>query len=414
MNIVVLSHRVPFPPNKGEKIRTFHQLEYLREQGCDVTVFCPVANADEKALAEKYSETCGIRVIAVPCGARKLAMLKGLVCRKSLTVANFYEKDLQRAVDSHLESQVVDAVYCTSSAMMEYVFKSGQAILNTPGLHVLVDFMDLDSDKWRQYSEISRFPMSLIYRYEQTVLSAYEADIQASADFCIFISPNEVELFSQKLANAGENLRVVGNGVDLDAFRPRAHGNESADNVMLFSGVMDYMPNVNAMQWFVDRIWPELRTSHPDARLVIAGMNPSPAVVEMGNDTNIEVTGYVDDMLACYHRARLFVAPFQIARGVQNKILQAFACGLPVVTSTSGAEGIDCNHEEHCLIADSPAEFLDCIERLLADPDLYGRLSVNGLQLVNDQYTWAANNRKLFQLFETASVQGKSSDLPCV
>ena len=209
---------------------------------------------------------------------------------------------------------------------------------------------------------------------------------------------------------------MVGNGVDLDAFKPpadfhhEAHsGNEpqttSPSVKLLFSGVMDYLPNENAMLWFVENVWDQLKQVRPDTQLVIAGMNPSPAIQELGRQNGITVTGFVDDMLACYHDASLFIAPFQIARGVQNKVLQSFACGLPVVTTAVGAEGIQCESGVHYALASSPEQFVDQIIQLSDDQSLYRRMAENAIELVNDRYTWDAMNAELYRLFERSPVE---------
>jgi len=336
-------------------------------------------------------------------------MLAGLFSRRALSVSNFYNKELQNLIDRYLAEGTVDAIYCTSSAMAEYVFSTAHHRSASASLE-LMDFMDLDSDKWRQYREISNFPMSLIYRYEEMTLARYEEKIQRRFNACIFISSNEVDLFSQRLENKPDNLHVVGNGVDLRAFRPRESSNralidDAARPVLklLFSGVMDYLPNENAVLWFIDNVWDQLRAVRPDAELVVAGMNPSQAIQKLAQRQGITVTGYVEDMLACYHAASIFVAPFQIARGVQNKVLQSFACGLPVVTTSAGAEGIDCEDGVHYALAASPEQFVEQIIQLSENRQRYRKISQNAIQLVQDKYTWSAMNEVLLPLFEQSS-----------
>lgn len=402
VKIVVLSHRLPFPPNKGDKIRTYNQLEHLRREGCDVTLFCTVDSAEELAVVGEYEKETGFTIVTVNSGFRKPAMLFGMFSGRPLSVSNFYNRELQKKFDGFVAKNLVDAIYCTSSAMAEYLFKGKSPVRERYiKRRDLIDFMDLDSDKWRQYRVVSGFPMSLIYRYEEATLARYEAKIQQRFDECIFISSNETTLFAQQLKNPAENLKVIGNGVDLAAFRPPEQLRQLGGMTLLFSGVMDYLPNENAMQWFVEHVWPGLTKLHPEVRLVIAGMNPSQAILEMADDERITVTGYVDDMLAFYHEASIFIAPFQIARGVQNKILQAFACGLPVVTTAVGAEGIDCADGTHYLLAASPEQFIKKISKLSDDRDYYNQISTNALELVNDQFTWDASNQQLFKLFSS-------------
>ncbi|MDB4224529.1 TIGR03087 family PEP-CTERM/XrtA system glycosyltransferase [Granulosicoccus sp.] len=400
---MVLSHRLPFPPNKGEKIRTYNQLEHLRMEGCKITLFCTVDSAEEQRLARDYENETGFTIIFVKSGFRKPSMLLGMLTGRPLSVTNFYNRALQKRFDGYLLENSADAIYCTSSAMAEYVFRGESAVrMRDDKRRDLIDFMDLDSDKWRQYREVSGFLMSLIYRYEVTTLARYESRIQKRFDECIFISINETRLFSSQLKTSAENLKVIGNGVDLTAFRPPDSPRQWEGTTLLFSGVMDYLPNENAMLWFVEHVWPKLSKGHPDVRLVIAGMNPSQPILDLAKDDRITVTGYVDDMLAYYHEANIFVAPFQIARGVQNKILQAFACSLPVVTTAFGAEGIDCTDGTHYLQANEPEQFIEKINQLIEDRSCYNRISCKALELVTEQFTWESSNRKLYRLFNSS------------
>ena len=402
LNIVVLSHRVPYPPNKGEKIRTYNQLEFLKARGFKITVFCLLHDKNDAALAAEYQQKSGFRVVTCDVGFTKPRMLMGLLGFRALSVSNFYNSTLQKKLNAFLENTSVDAFYCTSSAMAEYVFQRNTADQLSP--RMIVDFMDLDSDKWRQYVKVNNFPMTAVYRYEARALLKYEKKIQQEFDECIFISKNEVDLFQSLLPASASNLNVIGNGVDLSAFRPRPEMTLEKPLTLLFSGVMDYFPNENAMVWFVKNVWPILKVQHPDARLVIAGMNPSPAIVEMGVDNSITVTGFVDDMLECYHQANIFIAPFQIARGVQNKILQSFACGLPVVSTPVGAEGIDCNDGEHLMIADSAEEFVEKIDVLVGDKQKYMDICQSAITLVNENFTWDAVNHSLPDILRTEKI----------
>lgn len=401
---------MPFPPNKGEKIRTFNQLEFLRKRGFDITVFCLLHEPADAGHAADLESTTGIRVVTANVGFGKLRMLAGLYKLRALSVSNFYCIALQNKLDQYFAKTEVDTVYVTSSAMAEYVFRGRwNSDPSTKSPRQVIDFMDLDSDKWRQYVEINKFPMSWVYRYESKRLFEYEKRIQGRFEQCIFISSNEVDLFQQKLPQKADNLNIVGNGVDLDVFRPRAdlHADradpsstdEGGSVKLLFSGVMDYLPNENAMLWFVENVWEPLRQIRPDAELVIAGMNPSQAIQDLALTDGITVTGFVDDMLACYHQANLFIAPFQIARGVQNKVLQAFACGLPVVSTAVGAEGIECTVGVHYAQASTPDQFVEQIIRLSDDHNHYRKIAENAIDLVNQKYTWEAMNADLFQLF---------------
>ncbi len=395
MKIVVLSHRVPYPPIKGEKIRTYHQLEALREAGCDVTLFCPMHEPEDEALVAEYASKTSFKVIASHSGRSSLRMLRNLFTGQSLSVAKFHFRELQNKLNSHLAEHEADVLYCTSSAMAEYALIADN---RNSRCKVLVDFMDLDSDKWQRFSEVSKLPMSFIYRYEARVLGRYEKKVQRLVDHCVFVSQAEADLFCTKHNSFGENLEVIGNGVDLSDFYPPASTEHSQSPTLLFTGVMDYLPNESAICWFAENVWEQIVEKYPDARLIVAGMKPTQRVLDLEHYKNVKVTGYVDDMLPYYHQADVFIAPFQIARGVQNKILQAFACGLPVVTTPLGAEGIDGEGDVHFLIADSPDHFAQRIEELVNEPEKYKQLSESASRLINEEYRWEAKNRPLVDL----------------
>jgi len=295
---------------------------------------------------------------------------------------------LQAKVDELLTQTNFDAIICTSSAMAEYIYKSKNLKLLPKQPVLLMDFMDLDSDKWQQYSNSSKIPMKWIYQREAKILLNYEQQITRDFDTSFFIADAEVNLFKQQSTSVGKVL-TMGNGMDTDSFIPAPTAPQNEAPVFLFTGVMDYKPNVDAVVWFVEKVWSAIITKYPKAKFIIAGMKPSAQVKELEKLTGIDVTGFVDDILPYYHRSDYFVAPFRIARGVQNKVLQAFACGLPVISTTMGAEGIDCKVEKDILIANTADEFLQCVERLEHDKPLKEKLKTNALTLIHEHYSWA-------------------------
>ncbi|MFA7554743.1 MAG: TIGR03087 family PEP-CTERM/XrtA system glycosyltransferase [Spongiibacteraceae bacterium] len=387
MNILFLSHRVPYPPNKGEKIRTFNQIKYLADLGHRITVLSPVEGDEDINNLQALKQLHGV-AIEYATKPGKLALVKGLLSNQALSVVNFYTKALQKILEERLSSQAFDAVVCSSSSMAEYVFNAGQlqpAGAPTPTL--VMDFMDLDSDKWRQYQRLNSWPMSFIYAREARLVAQYEQKIHQHFDAGLFISQAEVDLFLSNNKDLGK-LHVIGNGMDTEFFKPCEQPKPSKGPVMLFTGVMDYLPNEDAVCWFVEGAWQQIKSKHPDAEFIIAGMNPSAKVKALAGYQGVIVTGFVEDIREHYDRAHLFVAPFRLARGVQNKVLQAFACGLPTITTTMGCEGIAADDQEHVMIADSMEATLQAIDTLVANPALYQHISANALQLVQSQFSW--------------------------
>ncbi|MFT4655623.1 MAG: sugar transferase (PEP-CTERM/EpsH1 system associated) [Kangiellaceae bacterium] len=390
--IVVLAHRVPFPPNKGEKLRTFHQIEEMVRKGHKVTVLAPYEFeselADANALAAKFS----IKVISkkVPNKLYRLAL--AVIKNCSFSETNFYSSELVSAFNECV--QHADTVLISASSLAPYVFGSGlltqassqKAIQATVKPQLLMDFMDVDSDKWRQYAKDSGFLKRALYNREANKIELLEKATSEKFDIAFVIANTEKKLFESRVINTGK-VKVLGNGIDQTLFNPSYTKPNNVTNY-LFSGVMDYKPNIDAMLWFVEQCWPSIVHSVPNAHLIIAGMNPSAEITKLGAASNIEVTGFVDDIKPFFDRAHIFVAPFQIARGVQNKVLQAMACALPVVSTPLGAEGILCQDKFDILLASTPGDFKQHAITLANNYALQVEVGQHALATINANYAW--------------------------
>jgi len=395
MNILFLAHRVPFPPNKGEKIRTFHQIKYLAEKEHTIFLFAPIETDEDinsaKQLTQQLCKEAHYAKLPGP-----LSHVKGLLTHKPLSVTNFYSDKLQQKLNIFLQKQKVDAIICTSSSMAEYVFNLDKSLIADTKL--IMDFMDLDSDKWQQYTQLKSFPMSVVYRRESTLLSEYEKRIHHKFDASFFISENEVELFLKSDKDLGK-LHVVANGLDTSAFKPAPSKPEEGPNI-LFTGVMDYLPNVDAVCWFAETVWPQIIEKYPEAKFYVAGMNPNAKVKALENQKGIFITGFVDDIHHYFDQAHIFVAPFRIARGVQNKVLQAFACGLPTIGTPMAAEGINCQDNVHMYISENETSMAEKIEWVLNNPDAASIVGNKAAELVKNEYSWESKLSKLDELLE--------------
>lgn len=384
--VLFVSHRVPYPPNKGEKIRTFNQIKFLKETGHQISLLSLIESAEDishlNALKEDYCEEARYEKIG-----GKLKMALGLLRGKALSVSNFYSQELQRKFDTILTTIEPDAIVFTSSSMAEYMFQSRSK--HAPEhIKLIMDFMDLDSDKWAQYQRLHSFPLNMIYKREARIINAYERRIHSQFDHCVFVSQNEVDLFAQRVSDTGK-ISVIANGIDTDVFQPATASFDSRQPPkLLFTGVMDYFPNVDAVVWFCENVWPAVLKSFPGAQFYIAGMNPNKKVMALAQLPGVTVTGFVDDIVDYFQKSDIFVAPFRVARGVQNKVLQAFACGLPVVSTPLGLEGIKCKPNVDGLVASDANEFIQHIETLRNDPATAEKLTKNALRLVQDNYSW--------------------------
>jgi len=226
-----------------------------------------------------------------------------------------------------------------------------------------------------------------VYGREARLINRVELRSYQRFDECFFISANEVDLFSMQLPE-NRKLSVLGNGINTSSFFPVREEDAARKPTFLFTGVMNYKPNEDAVLWFVDVLWERIRAEWPDAEFIIAGMDPSSRIKQLGKLPGITVTGLVEDIVPFYQKADIFVAPFRIARGVQNKILQALACGLPVITTRLGLEGINATPGEDILVADTEQEFFEAIKKILETETLYNSLSLNGVELIQREYSW--------------------------
>jgi sugar transferase (PEP-CTERM/EpsH1 system associated) len=387
MKILIIAQRCPYPPNKGEKIRTFHQLRFLVERGHEVILASPYEEDAEQIHFDKLASLYCSKVINVKLPMKPLRLLSGILKNKALSVSNFYNSKLQSKIDNELSTQKIDAIFCCASSVAEYVFQSKVLANLASPPKLIMDFMDVDSDKWAQYEKSNSWPMSMIYKRESKLITKFEASIIKRFDHCLLITQTEVDLF-ENIHGAAANLTAIENGLDTTVFYPPEKTRNTQQPYFLFAGVMDYAPNIDAVMWFMDEVWPEIKKQWPLAKFSIAGMNPTDKIKKLQDKDGIEVTGFVDDIKPYFDKTNIFVAPFRIARGVQNKVLQAFASGLPVVSTSMGAEGIRCHNEQDILLADTPQQYIDKIHLLISNEQQYNSLSDKALTNITQNYSW--------------------------
>lgn len=399
MNILFLCHRMPYPPNKGDKIRSFNEIKHL---GARHKLHLAFLVDDERDLAQLESlrgYCSGIDYQLISPKWQRLKVLPYLATALPLSVPYFYSARLQAAVDRVLDCGEIDLVFCFSSPMAQYVFKSrhyGGGRL--AGARLAMDFVDVDSDKWRMYSASQGFPRSRVYRREWLRLQEYESMIGERFDWSFFVSDKELELFRSFCP--GASASTVANGVDREYFGccpPPAAGEEPGP-VILFTGAMDYFPNEDAVLHFAKDLLPLIRRKLPDARFYVVGSNPGERVLALGrDDPGITVTGYVPDVRPYLSLARVFVAPFRIARGVQNKVLEAMAAGVPVVARPEAVQGLLA--PGGCLrVAEGNDAFARAVLESLADPGRQDAIEAARLY-VERHYDWERNLAGLDRLF---------------
>ncbi|WP_028484266.1 TIGR03087 family PEP-CTERM/XrtA system glycosyltransferase [Thioalkalivibrio sp. ALE17] len=386
-DLLYLVHRIPWPPNKGDKIRSHHILRYLA-QHYRVHLGTFIDDPADAAYLPELKRIC-TTVCARPLPRRRaqLRALTGFLSGEPLTVPWYRDRELARWVRTTLTRQPVACAVAFSSAMAQYLPEGG-------GRTRVVDFVDVDSDKWTQYAPTRRWPMSAVYRREGRRLLDYERQVAQASDASLFVSPAEADSFRQRAPEAADRVHALNNGVDAAFFAPEAVAGSNpyvaGARTIVFSGAMDYWPNVDAVVWFADHVLPGLRAEHPGVEFCIVGSRPAPEVAALAARPGVTVTGFVDDVRPWIAHATLAVAPLRIARGVQNKVLEAMALGRPVVASPQALEGLTATPGHEVVAADAePLAFLEAVSGYLRAPD--PALGQAARARVLADYDWARN-----------------------
>lgn len=391
MNILFLTQRVPYPPNRGDKLRAFNEIKLLSRNH---RIFLACLADDERDLAHKdaLSEFCAsVDIVYNPPLYAKIRSLAHLISTKPLTLPFFSSNRLRQIVRQKIATEHIDALFAYCSSMAQYVDR-------VPHLPKIIDFVDVDSEKWAQYAKRSRFPRSWVYAAESRRLRKYERWLAENFQHSIFVSEQEKRDF-QRLVCDLPTLTALPNGVDRDLFHPGTEPPEP--NTLIFTGAMDYFANIETVQYFVREILPKVRAAMPDVIFYIVGSRPTEEVVQLGrDDPKIIVTGFVESVLPYMHKATVFVAPMRIARGLQNKILEAMASGVPVVTNSLGFEGISAISGQDVFVEDVPEAFAQKVIRLMQEPDLRNSLARRGRQVIETQYAWENNLNRLEHILQ--------------
>ncbi|NTV09500.1 MAG: TIGR03087 family PEP-CTERM/XrtA system glycosyltransferase [Zoogloea sp.] len=387
-NLLLLAHRLPFPPNKGDKLRSYHLLRHLAARH-RVFLGTFIDDPADECHVELLQRFCaGMQVMRLDPRSARLRSLTGLLRGKALTLPYYRDAGLAAWVERTVRDEGIDTAVIFSSAMAQYVER-------LPALRVLVDFVDVDSAKWGQYAVSRHWPLSSwIYRREARRLLEHERETAARADAAFFVTEAEAALFRRLAPECGSKPETMRNGVDAAYFSPaQASASPYPDGQIpiVFTGAMDYWPNADAASWFAVEVLPELRRRRPQVHFHIVGMRPGYAVQALANQTAVAVTGAVLDVRPYIRHAAVVVAPLRVARGVQNKVLEAMAMARPVVASAACAAGLEAEPGRDFEIAADACQFIDRIDALLGDAARAASLGAAARRQVLARYGWEAN-----------------------
>lgn len=385
--ILFLSHRIPFPPNRGDKIRSHHILRRLARMA-PVHVGCFADDHADLAEEVELASLSHSYYLARRSKPLVLAGLQALKEGKPISLTAFRDSSMANYVRQLLASGRIGTIYVFSSQMGQYVPDDFAG-------RVIMDFVDVDSAKFDAYAQKSRGPMGWVHGREGRLLAIEEARLAAHADVSLLISRAEADLFVQRLGELARKVRVevLGNGIDSEFFDPLQVGPECQLGAisgprMIFTGQMDYQPNVAAVIRVAKQILPLIHARHPGATFHIVGRNPTEAVKALGAVPGVYVWGRVDDIRPWLKASDMALVPLDIARGVQNKVLEAMAMELPVVLTGAAANGINAVAGHHFAVADSDEGLAALVNNLADKPQAGKAMGIDARRLVVDRASW--------------------------
>ncbi|HYH45947.1 MAG TPA: TIGR03087 family PEP-CTERM/XrtA system glycosyltransferase [Thermoanaerobaculia bacterium] len=384
LRILYLCHRTPFPPNKGDKLRAFHQIRALSKRH-RIDLLTLADQAEDMERTKPLLQWCErVEAFRIHRSAGYLRSALGALSRRPLSLAFFESGALARRVAELAAAEHYDVVLAYSSSMAPYAEL-------VPDVPKVLDMGDVDSAKWVQYARFSSFPKRQIYALEARRLAAYEAEVSRRMARVVLVTSQETALLQKAVPEAP--AVTVPNGVDFEFFRPLELPRAEVPT-LVFTGQMDYFANVDGVTWFARQVFPGLRARFPDVEFLIVGRNPAPAVRALADLPGVTVTGTVGDVRPFLARSWVFVAPLRIAQGVQNKVLEAMASELPVACTGRVFAGLGdggFRPDEDLVAADDPAALRDGIARLLGDADLRRATAERARRKLAAAFTWDHN-----------------------
>ncbi len=399
-DLLFLAHRIPYPPNKGDKIRAWHLLEHLT-QTHRVHLGAFIDDPDDWRHADKMRAVCASTcLVGINPRWGKLRALSGLLTGDPLTLPFYRHIGMQQWVDARLAAGVGN-VLTYSSAMARFVIrhKATQRVATRR----VMDFVDIDSDKWRQYAPTKTWPLSWLYQREGIKMLAWERKVAAEFDASLFVSSAEAADFQALAPESAAKVSYYHNGVDADYFSPeRDYPNPypASAEVVVFTGAMDYWPNIDAVLWFAAEVLPTLRQSMPNCLFAIVGSKPAAEVQALASQANILVTGRVEDIRPYMAHARVIVAPLRIARGIQNKVLEGMAMAKTVVATPQALEGIAAIPDQEIRVAADAVTQAAAVLAAMREVSTSNATGAAARRRVMQDFSWENNLARVDKLLE--------------
>lgn len=398
--LLFLVHRLPYPPNKGDKIASFNLLRFLALR---YTVFLGtfIDDPNDRQHREEVRKYCqDLCAPEISPTIARIASLRGLLSGEALSLPYLRNRELYAWTTQVLCEQRPEHIVIFSGPMAQYV--SGRV---PDGATTLFDMVDVDSEKWRSYAERKPWPMSALYRREADRLLAFERRMAGEFDSTVFVSREEADLFRSLAPECSAKTTYRIQGVDSEFFDPAGtypNPFPAGAAALVFTGAMDYWPNVDAVGWFAEQAWPRIRRQVPNGRFFIVGMRPAPEVSRLAKEPGITVTGAVADVRPYLAHAHAAILPLRIARGIQNKVLEAMAMRLPVIGTPEAMTGIAPFAGFAPIISERADTLADAAVRLLQGTR---HADSAARECVLQRYNWDANLQRIARLLETGEVE---------
>ena len=363
-----------------------------------MTVASPVRSQKEAEAGLGLRDYCSNYLTDIITKPKAMIyILKNLSTNQPSSMGYFYSNKLYKRVQAEMEKEKFDLVFVHCSSVAQYVE-------NVEGMPKILDFGDMDSQKWVIYGKVRQFPLNIIYRIEGKRLQQAEADLARKFDYCTCTTLEEMKTLESY--NVGARTAWFPNGVDTEYFKPSTEPYEP--DAICFIGRMDYYPNQECMLEFCSKTLPLIKKKRPHLRMFIIGANPSSAIRKLERIPGVVVTGSVPDVRPYVWKCSVNVAPLNIARGTQNKILESLAMGVPTVASIHAATGIDAVPGEHFLTASSHQEFTEAVIRLLSNKKERQRYSEAGRARMLSHHGWEGSMKKLDEIIKDCiAISGK-------
>ncbi|XZE54253.1 TIGR03087 family PEP-CTERM/XrtA system glycosyltransferase [Planctomycetaceae bacterium SH139] len=409
--LLMLTHRFPYPPNRGDRIRSYNLLKVLSEH-FRVTLGSTTDEPVHQHELDHVQSLCDDLFVAPLGNIRRFGRALGsFAVGNSITEGMFASRQLARQINRWHEKTPFDAVLVFCSSMYPYVDKKSFA-----GVQRIVDLVDVDSQKWRQMNRQARGPKKFLYGSESKRVRKLEQRIADRTDAVALVSDSEADLFHRTVAVSKPSFGIS-NGVCTNYFTPRPQAAIhlppktlcSTTLSLVFTGVLDYAPNVEGIVWFCRNVLPKL-SGVIDVQLSVVGRRPCRQVLELGSIPGVKIVGEVPDVRPHLHQADVAISPLKLARGIQNKVLEAMAAGMPVVVTPESAEGIDAVSGEQFFVADTVEAWCETLSRLASDPVLRTTVGTSARRLVKSEYSWSARMAKFVAIVNSLPHKSTVAD----